>query len=80
DAPIVRDIGMVASKDPVAIDQASADLVNKEYALPGSCLKTNTKPGEDKFRALYPEVDWEIQLDYAEKIKLGSRTYEMVSL
>ena len=30
DAPIVRDIGVVASKDPVAIDQAAADLVNTE--------------------------------------------------
>ena len=30
DAPIVRDIGIVASSDPVAIDQASVDLVNKE--------------------------------------------------
>jgi uncharacterized Fe-S center protein len=30
DAPIVRDIGILASTDPVAIDQASVDLVNKE--------------------------------------------------
>lgn len=62
DAPIVRDIGMVASKDPVAIDQASVDLVNKEHALPGSCLKTNIKPGQDKFKGIYPKVNWEIQV------------------
>ncbi len=80
DAPIVRNIGIVASKDPVAIDQASADLVNSEQALPGSCLKSNLKPGEDKFRALYPKVNWEIQLDYAEKIQLGSRDYELVAI
>ncbi|MDI6688273.1 MAG: DUF362 domain-containing protein [Desulfobacterales bacterium] len=80
DAPIVRDIGIVASKDPVAIDQASVDLVNKEQALEGSCLKTNAKPGQDKFREIYPNVNWEIQLDYAEKIKLGSRAYELVLL
>jgi hypothetical protein len=75
DAPIVRDIGVVASTDPVAIDQASADLVNQEKALPGSCLKENTNAGEDKFKGLYPKVDWEIQLDYAEEIKLGARNY-----
>ena len=75
DAPIVRDIGVVAAIDPVAIDQASADLVNQEKALPESCLKKNTKAGEDKFKGLYPKVDWEIQLDYAEKIKLGTRDY-----
>ncbi|MCK5096657.1 MAG: DUF362 domain-containing protein, partial [Desulfobacteraceae bacterium] len=33
DYPIVRDIGILASKDPVAIDQASVDLVNNEEAL-----------------------------------------------
>jgi uncharacterized Fe-S center protein len=75
DAPIVRDIGVVASTDPVAIDQAAVDLVNQEPALPGSCLKENTGPGEDKFKAVYPKVDWEIQLDYAAKIKLGTRNY-----
>ena len=77
DAPIVRDIGVVASKDPVAIDQASVDLVNSEQALPDSCLKTNMASGEDKFRGVYPKVDWTIQLDYAEKLGLGSRSYEL---
>ena len=77
DAPIVRDIGIVASKDPVAIDQASVDLVNGEKGLPGSCLKTNMEKGEDKFRAVYPDIDWAIQLDYGEKLGLGSRNYEL---
>ncbi len=80
DVPIVRDIGIVASTDPVAIDQASADLVNAEPAMPGSCLKTNMGPGEDKFRGVYPEIDWEHQLDYAQKIGLGSRVYKLTRL
>ncbi len=80
DAPIVRNIGIVASKDPVAIDQASVDLVNSEQALPGSCLKSSLGPGEDKIKAVYPGVDWPIQLDYAEKIGLGSRSYEIVEI
>ena len=80
DAPIVRDIGIVASKDPVAIDQASVDLVNNEHALPGSCLKENKEPGEDKFKGIYPYVDWPIQLDYAEQLGLGTREYELVSV
>lgn len=80
DAPIVPDIGVVASTDPVAIDQASVDLVNQATALPGTCLKHNTGPGEDKFKGLYPKVDWPIQLDYAEKLGLGSRTYELVQM
>ncbi|MGE0083815.1 MAG: DUF362 domain-containing protein [Desulfococcaceae bacterium] len=77
DAAIVRDIGIVASKDPVAIDQASVDLVNAEQGLPGTCLESHLKPGEDKFRGIYPRVDWAVQLDYAEKLGLGTRKYRL---
>jgi hypothetical protein len=80
DAPIVPDIGFVASTDPVAIDQASADLVNNAEGLKNSCLTKNFKPGEDKFRAIYPNTDWEIQLDYAEEIGLGTRSYELIKI
>jgi hypothetical protein len=80
DAPIVKNIGVVASTDPVAIDQASVDLVNAEPALAGTRLSTNTAPGEDKFKGIYPKVDWEIQLDYAERLGLGTRAYELVAL
>ena len=80
DAPIVRDIGFTASIDPIAIDQASADLVNQETAVTGSCLTLNTGAGEDKFRGVYPEVDWPYQLEYAEKIGLGSRDYTLITL
>lgn len=80
DAPIVKNIGVVASTDPVAIDQASVDLVNAEPALAGTRLTTNTGPGEDKFKGIYPRVDWEVQLDYAEQLGLGTRAYELVKL
>ena len=80
DAPIVRDIGVVASTDPVAIDQASADLVNNEPALAHTCLTTNTEPGEDKFKGVYPKIEWAYQLEYAEKIGLGKRDYELIRL
>ncbi len=80
DAPIVRDIGIVASKDPVAIDQASVDLVNKEPGLEGTSLNKNLGAGEDKFKGIYPKIDWEIQLNYAEQIGLGSRKYELAIL
>ena len=75
DAPMVRDIGVVAATDPVAIDQASADLVNQERALPGCCLKKNRGPGKDKFKGVYPKVDWPYQLEYGETIGLGTRDY-----
>jgi len=80
DAPIVHDLGIMASVDPVAIDQASVDMVNRQKALEGTSLAANKNPGEDKFGALYPKVDWTIQLKYAEKIGLGSREYELVTI
>ena len=39
DAPIVKNIGIAASLDPVAIDQASVDLINAEPALAGTRLQ-----------------------------------------
>ena len=80
DAPIVPNIGILASTDPVAIDQASVDLVNQETGIRNSALKSNLKKGEDKFRCLYPEVDWEIQLNYAERLGLGFMEYKFVQI
>ena len=79
DLPIVGDLGILASRDPVAIDQACADLVLASPGLAGSCLQ-NLSPGADKFKEIYPQVDWPIQLEYAEKLGLGSREYELVKV
>ncbi len=78
--PICKDIGVVVSTDPVAIDQAAADLVNAQPAMAGSNLTCNTNAGEDKFKGLYPGVDWEHQLTYAQNIGLGEREYNLVKL
>lgn len=80
DTPIVHDIGMLASDDPVAIDQASVDLVNQQEGNPSSKLTKNLEARGDKFRALYPEVDWNIQLAYGEEIGLGTRKYDLMKI
>ena len=79
DLPIVGDIGIVASRDPVAIDQACADLVIQNPGRLGSALKEHD-PGRDKFKDIYPQVDWHIQLEYAEQLRLGAREYELVKV
>ncbi|MGB9613259.1 MAG: DUF362 domain-containing protein, partial [Candidatus Margulisiibacteriota bacterium] len=71
DPPIVPDLGILASFDPVALDQACVDLVNK------SSGRINAS---DKFKALWPGVNWETQLIYAEQIGLGKRNYELTNL
>lgn len=63
--PVMDDIGIVAGTDPVAVDQASADIVNRAF-------------GRDLWRHLFPEIDWTVQLSYAEKVGLGSRDYTLV--
>ncbi|MFH1150905.1 MAG: DUF362 domain-containing protein [Actinomycetota bacterium] len=69
-APLVGDIGYLASTDPVAIDQAAADLVNGAERAEGG-------PGNtDRFKA-FQGIDWSRQLSYAEEIGLGTRAYEL---
>lgn len=80
DAPVVRDLGILASTDPVAIDQASVDMINRQKTLDGSCVEHHREGGDDIFREIYPEIDWTIQLDYGQEIGLGSRDYELVKM
>jgi uncharacterized Fe-S center protein len=80
DAPFVPDIGILASTDPVAIDQASLDLVNRQYGLAGTILSGASEPGENKFRQVWPEIDGGHILDYAEEIGLGEKKYRLIEI
>jgi uncharacterized protein len=80
DAPIVNDIGICASTDAVALDQACADLVNGARGNQDTALSSGHEPGGDKFRGVHPEIDWEVQLEHAEKIGLGTRQYQLVKI
>jgi len=81
DAPIVADLGILAGRDPVALDLASAELVNAAPGLPGSALPEGAlPPGTDKWSALNPNCHWRYQLEYAQKIGLGSLDYQVTWL
>ena len=82
DVPIVPDVGMFASFDPVALDQACADAVMAQPAAPGSALFDAGCDGScaDHFRAAHPDTDWQVCLEHAEKLGLGSRKYELVKI
>ncbi|RLF24108.1 MAG: 4Fe-4S ferredoxin [Thermoprotei archaeon] len=81
ESPVIPDIGILGSYDPVAIDQASMDLIN---AMPGYLFKEGryefVKPGEDKAKLYYPELNWWVILEEAERLGLGSRKYEIVTI
>lgn len=83
DAPILPNLGMFASYDPLALDQACVDACLAASPLPGSQLSDNlARPGfkdhHDHFINSTPESEWRSCLEHAEKIGLGKRDYELV--
>lgn len=83
DAPILPDLGMFASFDPLALDQACVDACLRAAPLPGSQLADNmAKPGfvdrHDHFANSAPDSEWRACLEHAEKIGLGTRDYELI--
>ncbi|MDR1051058.1 MAG: DUF362 domain-containing protein [Deltaproteobacteria bacterium] len=80
DAAVVPDIGIFASHDPVAVDAACIEAVNSAPALAGSINDERPGGGPDHFRRIHPTSDWRSQLDHAEKIGLGVRSYKLVTV
>ena len=80
DAPIVPDLGIFASIDPVALDQACWDAVTAAPGLPNTALGKKIDPGSDKFQTVYNEITGEWQLAHAAEIGLGNREYELIRL
>lgn len=83
DAPIVPNVGMLASFDSVAIDRASADLVNEQTAFMNSALGENIERHiceKDNFHTNHPDTNWESQIEHGEKIGLGTANYELIKV
>ena len=85
DAAILPNIGMFASFDPVALDQACVDACQKAAPLPNSQLSDNlAKPDwkchHDHLLDSNPHVHWKETLEHAEKIGMGTREYELVKM
>ncbi len=62
--PDVPDIGIVVSRDPVAAEKATIDLINKHT-------------GKDYFKNIWPKIDYTVQLEHAHKIGLGNLDYDL---
>ncbi len=85
DAPILPDVGMFCSFDPVALDQACADACLQKTPVANSQLGEHLadpsfEDHHDHFKNSTPESEWKICLEHAEKIGLGSRTYELITM
>ena len=79
DAAIVPDVGMFASFDPVAIDVACADAVNRQPVNPMSLIAERAGM-PDRFIAAHPTTDWRTGPAHAEEIGLGTRDYELITV
>ena len=85
DVPILPDIGMFASFDPLALDQACVDACLAAEPMPGSQLARHlAEPGfvdhHDHFTNSAPESEWRSCLEHAEKIGLGTRSYQLIKI
>lgn len=63
--PVISDIGLLASEDPVAVDEAAITLIETR----------NQKPLSE---IAYPDIDPRVQTQHGEKIGLGSRNHQLV--
>ena len=70
--PKLKDMGILASTDPVALDQACLDLVFNHKAQPGD----DEKPLIERINRQHGTYI----TDYAEKIGLGSKHYKLVMI
>jgi len=82
DQVIVQDQGILASRDPVAIDKAALDMVTAAPGIRGSIVeeKGGLEPGSDKFALIYGYKNHHVQIEAAENLGLGSTNYELVKI
>lgn len=85
DIPIIPNVGMLASFDPVALDQACADLCNAQTPIQESILGENIEKhgnheGHDHFHMTHPDTEWKSCIAHAVKIGLGTDQYELITI
>jgi len=85
DAPIVPNLGMAASMDPVALDCACADIVNKAPILSDNAITDRhshdvCSHDHDHWDLLHPDTNWKSCVAHAEKIGIGTREYELLEI
>jgi len=82
--PVIPDLGIFGSDDPVAIDKACVDAETNAPGLPflnkeGEWTQPIEK-GIEKFKALMPLVDPSLVFEAAIKNKLGNLDYELIKI
>ena len=85
DVPLIPDIGMFCSFDPLALDRACVDMALKQKPFENTQLtdemgKIDAHDHGDMFTNSNPNSEWKSCLAHAEKIGLGSSDYELIKM
>ncbi len=80
DVPLVPNVGMFASFDPVALDLACADAVNQQPMISNSALAGMEVHHHDHFINMHPTTNWRSCIDHAVKLGLGTKDYELITI
>lgn len=82
DAPIIPNVGMFASFDPIALDQACADACNRMPANPHSVLGDApcAHAHGDHFHMAHPDTNWQVALAHGESLGIGTRQYQLITI
>ncbi|MDR0890225.1 MAG: DUF362 domain-containing protein [Oscillospiraceae bacterium] len=77
DVPLIPDVGMFASFDPVALDLACAEACNRMPRNQEADFETDAP---DHFDAAHSITDWRVQISHGKKMGLGSDEYELITI
>ena len=80
DAPIIPDVGIFASFDPVALDKACMDAVNAQKAVKNSVLGEAELDLGDHFRTVHPTTNGIVAMEHGQKLGLGTMEYELIKI
>ena len=80
DIPIIPNVGMFASFDPVALDMACVDAVNRQPVMAGSLLEKHGSSHHDHFTDTHPDTNWKSSIEHGVKIGLGRADYELITI
>ena len=82
DTPVIPNVGMLASFDPVALDKACVDLAMRQSPLKGSILhdKCGDDVPDDMFACIHPKTRWQSTFEHAKKMGFGSSEYRIINV
>lgn len=80
DTPVIADVGMFASFDPVALDVACAEACNRMEPLPHTFLSEKPDRTGDLFNDTHPYTNWRVGVEHAAKLGVGSLEYELIEV